>query len=228
MKAKVNLQLLNTTTFDSGSLGMMAMVIHQFTSPGNYQAVIMKEGHAISELALNVDEKSSEMQLNIDLAATSHKKGNYPCEKNKMTLPTVSPKGYVLFYATSGSAYSVKVATSNGDTAFDSTKLAEGDLFSVTLLEPGKYSMINKGRRSKGEIVVSLTQKNSKNIRNLETNYINVTKKGFNPSNTEVISSQGLVFRISDSSRIVIEKKEETKRKHKGAVFHIDRTKSSK
>ena len=68
MKAKVNIQLLKTTTFDSGALGMMAMVLHQFRSAGHYRAVIMEQGRAVTYVNFEVDEKSEAMQLDIDLA----------------------------------------------------------------------------------------------------------------------------------------------------------------
>jgi len=219
MKTRVNLQLLNTTTFDSGALGMMAMVIHQFSTSGLYRVVIMKQGQAITEEKFFVDKTSTERQLDIDLAMSVRNAKSRPenChlvrEKDKDIPRIVSPEGYVLFYASSGSGYSVIVTNTNGKKEFDSTKLAEGDLFSISLLEPAKYSMVNTLGHGKGEIVVSLTPEIAKEIKSLETNYINVNQKGFDPNSIEMVSSQGLVFRISDSARILIEKQEETPRK---------------
>lgn len=217
MKAKVDLQLLNTTIFDSGALGLMAMVIHQFPSPGHYQAVIMKQGRAETDVDFLVDEKSTEMQLDIDLARAIRnaktRSEDSSCKRENETQLIVSPKGYVLFYTSSGSGYSVTVTSTDGKEEFDSTKLTAGDLFSISLLEPARYSMVNTIGHGEGEIVVSLTPKMAKKIRSLETGYINVSQKGFDPEYIELTSSQGLVFRISDSARILIEKKEVTPRK---------------
>ena len=232
MKAKVNLQLLNTTTFDSGVLGMMAMVIHQFPTPGLFQVVIMKQGHAITEEEFSVDEKSTEMQLDVDLAMSIRnakaRPVDYRCVREKGIPRVVSPKGYVLFYASSGSGYSVTVTNTEGKKEFDSTKLTEGDIFSISLLEPARYSMVNTLGHGKGEIVVSLTPDMAKEIKSLETSYINVNQKGFDPDCIELISSQGLVFRVSDSARILVEKKEEIPRKHRKPVIRWEKPQMTK
>ena len=214
MKAKVNLQLLNTVSFDSGSLGLLAMVIHQFSRPGYYRAVVMEHGNAVTEVDFTVDEKSIEMQLDIDLASIIHnakaRRREAGCEKPLV----VSPKGYVLFYASSDSGYSVTVKNTDGNEEFDSTKLTAGDLFSLSLLEPAKYTMVNRLGDGEGEILVSLDPKMAKKIKSLETGYVNVSKKGFDPQYIELTSSQGLVFRVNDTARILVEKKEgETPRK---------------
>jgi hypothetical protein len=208
MKAKVNLQLLKTTTFDSGALGMLTMVLHQFRSDGHYQAAIMQQGLAVTDVDFEVDEKSEMMQLNIDLAQTVRKSKARPedcCFKSeKQPVGVVSPKGYVLFHASSGDGYSVTVSNTEGKVVFDSTKLGDGDLFAVSLLEPGKYSMANTIGSVEGEIVVSLAPEAAKRISTLETLHIDMGEK--ETKHIEVTSSQGLVFHIKDSARILIER----------------------
>ena len=208
MKAKVNLQLLKTTTFDSGALGMLAMVIHQFRSAGRYRAQISHHGRKSTDIEFDVDEKSEVMQLDIDLAQTSKTRPeDCDCEPSKQAERTVSPKGYVLFHASSGAGYSVAVSNAEGKLIFDSAKLSDGDLFAITMLEPATYPMKNTVGSATGEIVVSLKPEIAKKIKSLETAYIDVTENKFNPERIEVTSSQGLVFRIKGSARILIEKK---------------------
>lgn len=211
MKAKVNIQLLRTTTFDSGALGMMAMVIHQFRSAGHYRAVVMERGRGVADLDFEVDEKSQVMQLDIDLAQAVREAKSRPedccCESKPRTKCVISPEGYVLFHASSGSGYSVIVANGGDKPVFDSAKLGDGDLFAVTLLEPATYSMTNKLDSTEGEIVVSLTPEMAKRIKALETCYIDVGGKGFDPGKVELTSSQGLVFRVKGKARIVVDKK---------------------
>lgn len=211
MKAKVNLQLLKTTTFDSGALGMLAMVIHQFCSAGHYRATIKEKGHAVTEINFEVDEKSEVMQLDIDLAQSVQNVKTRPedcgCKGGKQTALVVSPKGFVLFHTSSGYGYSVTVSNGKGKLVFDSTKLDNGDLFAVSLLEPASYSMSNKIGSAKGEIIVSLTPDAAKRLKTLETRYIEVSQKLFDLESIELSSSQGLVFRIKDSARILIEKR---------------------
>ncbi|MGZ8185993.1 MAG: hypothetical protein ACXWTL_06080 [Methylobacter sp.] len=211
MKAKVNLQLLNTTTLDSGALGMLAMVIHQFYTPGHYRVNIMEEGLAVSSTEFVVDDQSDVMQLDIDLAQAVKKKNARPeecgCKTGKHRVQKVSPKGYVLFHASSKGGYSVVVSNNEDKVIFDSMKLDDGDLFAVSLLEPATYSMTNVLGSATGEIIVSLTPEAARNLKTLETRYIEVNQRVFDPECIELTSSQGLVFRIKNSSRIVIEKK---------------------
>ena len=211
MKAKVNIQLLKTTTFDSGALGMMAMVLHQFRAAGHYRAAIMEQGRAVTDVDFEVDEKSEVMQLDIDLAQAVRNAKTRPeacdCKSEKQTTRGVSLKGYVLFHASSGGGYSVIVSNGGDKVVFDSTKLGDGDLFAVSLLEPANYSMTNTMGSAAGEIAVSLTPEMAKQIKTLETRYIDVSEKKFDPEHIELTSSQGLVFRIKDTARILVEKK---------------------
>jgi hypothetical protein len=211
MKAKVNLQLLKTTTFDSGALGMLAMVIHQFSSPGYYRAEIRKQNRLVTGINFKVDDMSEVMQLDIDLAQSVQNAKARPedcdCKGEKLTKLLVSPKGYVLFHASSGYGYSVTVSNADGKVVFDNTKLDDGDLFAVSLLEPAIYSVTNTIDSTKRDIAVSLPTDEVKRLKTLETNYIEVNRKQFGFECNEITSSQGLVFRIKDSARILIEKK---------------------
>lgn len=211
MKAKVNIQLFKTTTFDSGALGMLGMVLHQFRSAGNYRAAIMEDGRPVTDVDFEVNEKSEVMQLDIDLAQAVRNAKTRPedcrCKSHMQGTMVVSTKGYVLFHASLGDGYSVTVSKAGEKVVFDSTKLGIDDLFAVSLLEPATYSMRNTIGSAAGEIIVSLTPKMAKQIKNLETRYIDVNEKKFSPERIELTSSQGLVFRIRDTARILIEKK---------------------
>src|SRR6185436_8741660 len=98
MTANLNRQLLNTTSFDSGALGMLAMVVHQFSRPARYHATVMRGGRAVAEVPFTVDEKSEAMQLDIDLAEAERDAGDKPhdCRCHDETRPpaVVSPSGY--------------------------------------------------------------------------------------------------------------------------------------
>jgi len=210
MNAQVNSRLLGTTRFDSGALGLLAMVLHPFRAPGTYRAAISQKGHAAATVSFVVDEKSEQMQLDIDLAQTIQtakaRPGDCACAPEKLAPAVVSPKGYVLFHASSGDGYSVAVSDQGGKVVFDSTKLGDGDLFALSLMEPAVYSMANTLGSGGGEIHVSLPTQNVK-IKALETRYVDVTQKGFEPARVEITSTQGLVFRVKSPARIVIEKK---------------------
>lgn len=203
MKAKINRKLLNTTTFDSGSLGVLAMVLHPFTSSGRYDVAITKNGRIVRNSSFVVHKESKKSQLDIDLSSSKLNSDD--------NLHDVSPKGYVLFHVSSGSGYSVSVKNENGDNSFNSKELTKGDLFALSLLKPGEYSIVNKLDSGKGGVEVSFTDSDAKNIKDLETSYVEVTKNKLTPNNVKLVSSQGLVFKVSDSSRILIEKGAETR-----------------
>jgi len=213
MKAKANLQLLNTTRFDSGALGLMAMVIHPFTQPGQHRGTVFQHGAAVADFGFLVDETSDIMQLDIDLA-TIHRRAqgrrvehDCGCCADSMHTPVVSPKGYVLLHATSGTGYSAKVASAEDKPVFDSTELNSGDLFALTLLEPVPYSAKNALGKSSAEISVSLPADLNKRLTMMEPVNVSVDGSKFNPDRIQLISTQGLVFQIQARARIVIEPK---------------------
>jgi len=212
MHSKVHLQLFNTSIFDSGSLSMTTMVLRQFHASGRYCVTIFENGRAYKNVEFDVDEKVEKMQLDIDLARTAPDHRRHPdccCHekaKKKCLAHSVSPKGYVLFHVSSGKGYSVKVADKEGKTVFDSARLESGDLFALSLLEPAAYVMTNTVDSASGEIHVSLSPEVAKSLKTLETCFIEVTPKKFEPSQVKLVSSQGLVFRMKTPGRIVIKK----------------------
>jgi hypothetical protein len=210
MKARVNLRLLSTTTFDSGALGMLAMVLHQFTAAGYYRAAVVERGRMVTDLSFEVDPKSEVMQLDIDLARAAREAGTRPggcgCKGEQPPARVVSPRGYVLFHASSGAGYAVTVSHDGDRVGFDSTKLSDGDLFAVSPLEPATYSVKNMLGSAAGKLTVGLTPEQLKEIRTLDTRYVDVSEKKLDPDRVDLVSSQGLVFRIKGAARVRIEK----------------------
>lgn len=219
MNAKVNLALLNTTRFDSGALGMLAMVIHQFSEPGRYRGSVLRAGSTVGDLDIMVDEKSDVMQLDIDLAAIAKQPRpdvqnvqDCHCHPESSSPPrVVSPKGYVLFHASSGSGFSVNLSHVSGKSKFDSTQLDKGDLFACSLLEPAQYQGLNTRTKAQLEIAVvfptDLKEGMSARLKAAESMNIKVQDGAFQPAKLNAISTQGLVFQINETARIVIEKK---------------------
>jgi hypothetical protein len=211
MKARVNLNLLKTTTFDSGALGMLAMVVHQFPAAGYYRAAILRDGKSKAEVGFEVREGIEQIQLDIDLA-TCEREANArrdECAQQGETtaVGVVSPNGYVLFHASSGDGYSVIVTREGEEGVFDSTRLGRGDIFALSLLEPGTYAMVNRIGNATGQIEVKLPSEEVLHNNQLETQSVDTSQRSFEPGRIELVSSQGLVFRVNDSARIVIEKR---------------------
>jgi hypothetical protein len=201
-KVRLNRRILTTSTLDSGALGVLANVVHQFPA-GRYYAVVRREGQDVGSTHFLVENSSTNMQLTIDLASVAAPVRPTPAPE----IPTVSPKGYVLFYV-SGDAggYSV-VAREEGiaKPVFDSTTLSGDDLFAVSLLEPATYSMTNQVGNITGEIQVTPIPEGT-DLRTLPTQYVDVNSASFDPAKVSIHSAQGLVFRIKSPARVVINK----------------------
>jgi hypothetical protein len=212
MKAIANRHPFAVSVFDSGALNVLASVIHQFSQTGRYQVSVRRAGKIVGSTFFEVVE-SGPTQLDIDLSAVSVSRttGACDCHQKNVELPSVSAKGYVLFYVSRGTVgYSVLVGEDapQAKPLFDSENLGAGDLFALSLLEPAQYSMINRHGSAKGEIEVSLDLKIVRNIEELreKTQYVDVSRDTFRPDRVSVTSTQGLVFRIGDHARIVVTK----------------------
>jgi hypothetical protein len=201
-KIRLNRRILTTSTFDSGALGVLANVIHQFPE-GRYYVVVRREGQNVGSTHFLIDNSSTNMQLTIDLASVAAPARPTPAPE----IPTVSPKGYVLFYVSGGAGgYSVVAQEESGATpVFDSTTLSGDDLFAVSLLEPATYSMANQVGNITGEIQVTPIPEGT-DLRTLPTQYVDVNSASFDPAMVSIHSAQGLVFRIKGPARVVINK----------------------
>jgi hypothetical protein len=210
MKATLNRHPFTATAFDSGSLGALTSVIHQFSSPGRYVAVVQQAGRGVGSVVFEASEASTNLQLDIDLSSASvagRTSVDCDCKVRVADLLVVSTKGYVLFHASKGEGYSTAVGFDDpkGNPLFDSTKLREGDLYALSLLRPAKYSIVNSAGKAKGTIEVTFSQTDAKRLRALETQYVQAGLDTFTPANLKVTSTQGIVFRVTDAARIVIE-----------------------
>src|SRR5882757_905444 len=68
MKTLINHQLISQTVIDSGELAMLGAVIHNFPDPGDYHVAVLSDKLVVATHTLKVDEKSTALQVNIDLA----------------------------------------------------------------------------------------------------------------------------------------------------------------
>jgi hypothetical protein len=209
----VNRHLFTQTSVDSGSLTMLGVVIHRFPEPGEYMGVVERGGEARS-FRLRVDESSPEMQANVDLATLGggHSHSDDCGCKNKETDadPTfvVNPAGYVVFHVSNGpGGYVVRVGRLERPEAalFDSTQLEGDDLFAVTLIRPGRYSVRNVAGKARGEIVVSYPKIGEQPHRPDEPVEIVCTEKAFRPARIRIQAAQGQLYRFRTPSRITIE-----------------------
>jgi hypothetical protein len=212
-KVVVNRHLLTQTSVDSGSLTMLGVVIHRFPEPGEYMGVVAR-GNATWTFRLRADESSPRMQATVDLATLGeghrHSDDCGCADKETGTDPTfvVNPAGYVVFHVSSGpGGYVVRVGRLDRPEAahFESTRLDGDDLFAVTLIRPGTYSVRNVDGEARGEIVVSYPEVGKQPHRPDEPVEIVCTEKAFRPARIRIQAAQGQLYRIRTPSRIAIE-----------------------
>jgi hypothetical protein len=88
---------------------------------------------------------------------------------------------------------------------FDSRELTEGDIFAVTMIRPGTYSVTNVHADTRGEIVVTYPKLGKVPYRPSNPITIDCTKKAFNRKEIKIAPAQGQVYHIKTRSRIKIE-----------------------
>jgi hypothetical protein len=209
----VNRHLFTQTSVDSGSLTMLGVVIHRFPEPGEYMGVV-ERGAEVRSFRLRVDESSPAMQANVDLATLGggHSHSDDCGCKNKETgadpMFVVNPAGYVVFHVSAGpGGYVVRVGGLERPEAalFDSTQLEGDDLFAVTLIRPGTYSVRNVVGAARGEILVSYPKVGDQPHRPDEPVEVVCTEKAFRPARIRIQAAQGQLYRFRTPSRIAIE-----------------------
>jgi hypothetical protein len=213
MRATINRQIFTTTVFDSGSLVMLTSLVHQFSAPGIYRAEVRRAGQAVAAYAFEASEKTGVPQLDVDLASLHHeaqRRSDCACSEHRQAgMPVVSTAGYVVFFVSHGDGgYSVGVGGEGlpRRPVFDSERLGEGDLFALSLLEPVRYVMANRLGEARGRIDVSFSREIAKALKTLETQYVETWTDRFEPAALRVASTQGIVFRVRDAARIVVER----------------------
>ena len=235
MKAQINNHLFTQTRFDSGALAPANFVVHPYTGCGRYQVDVSRHGVFLYSCAIEVSEIHPEKQISIDLAqldAKLRKSGQTECgchpDENVFVL---AENGYGLFYASNGSGgYSVKtypVDAQKSDRAevFDSTALAKDDLFGITLLRPGDYVMKDAKNKLQCKIHVAVVKPGKEPYRPPEALHVDAEAIKKAGGELKLLQAQGLVFRCSGNSRIVIEYKTPTESSPKNAGAKVSKAK---
>jgi hypothetical protein len=220
MKAYINRQLIEQTSLDSGALTMLAAIVHNFPEPGVYHGAATRGKETSATFQLTVDEKSTAMQVNIDLATLNEpapegcgcQKGEHDDTRHFI----VNPRGQAVFYVSKGpGGYAVAVNRVNEKRVlFDSRQLTEGDLFAATLIRPGTYSVTNASTNARGEVNVAFLTPSKTAYRPPDPVTIEATQKGLvviysnkdsGALKLELQFGQGQLYRIRTPSRIQIQ-----------------------
>jgi hypothetical protein len=202
MNAKVNRYILTQTRWDSGLLTPLLSAMHSFQQPGKYQGILLRGAETVGLFDFVVEEKSSDAQVNIDLEAIYQHRYVPTAGGNAFV---VNPRQPTAFYVARGrGGYSVVVYRSEAGRRapeFDSRELKDGDVFTLTPIRHGIYSVTNNDA-AKGEFHV---QKRKGRSIPTEPVIIECTDKGFRPDQVRTEFSQPLFFVIRTPSRIKIQ-----------------------
>jgi hypothetical protein len=231
ISALINRQVFTTRVFDSGALTVLASVIHQFAEPGLYYVTIRRGDAVLGTTRFEVVAEAGPTQLNLDLSVAGSPAGarspflrstrgaaakDCDCGGHGASAgrevaaaaatPTVSAKGYVQFFVSQGDGgLSASVARADGDKVlFDTTTLGASDLFAVSLIAPATFSMANKLGKATGKITVTFSKEVARRLKTTAPVYVEASKSAFAPNDIPLSSGQGIVFRVTETARIVV------------------------
>lgn len=221
----INRFMFEQIDFDSGSLTVLASVVHKFSEEGEYHGTVFRGSDVVGRFGIIVCEKSEttsnccneqyqlapdgfKNQVTIDLKCL-----DLPSDQQLQSLDCncfkLNPGGFAVFYVSTGKGgYAVEIKKVRSQCepqhVFDSRKLGIDDLFDVTVLRPGSYSITNVLTKAKGELAVAYPEM-GKIPKNPKPITIECDEKNMIPNKIKINPTQGLVFSFKKQSRIKIE-----------------------
>jgi hypothetical protein len=208
---------------DSGSLTVLASVIHKFSQTGIYHGSVFRGADIVGRFSIVVCEsfksessyceeqqRSSDrlkQQVNIDLKQLDLPV-NQHLESQECNCFQIINGGYAVFHVSTGKGgYAVEIKKvgkkSKAKEVFNSRKLSSDDLFTATVLRPGTYSINNILPKTKGELKVAYPEI-GKIPRNPKPITIECDKNSITPNKIRIDPTQGLIFNFKNPSRIKI------------------------
>lgn len=225
---RINRSFLEQFNFDSGFPGGLAMVVHRFEEPGEYEVSLVRDDRVTDRVPLMVVGETSEEESYPDKGRPRPKPDIEP-PPNQVTIELGQARRALLEpplgeleqpYIVRAGGYTAFTATRRQDTAaivvrernaggkrqaFDSRRLTEGDIFAVTLVRPGAYSLKNELSGAEGRIQVAYPVVGKERYRPPAPVSVECTAKGFSPTAIDLKPAQGIVFQIQTPARIHID-----------------------
>jgi hypothetical protein len=223
---RINRSIFEQINFDSGLPAGLAMVVHRFEQPGEYEVSFVRDDQVTDQVPLMVigetgEEKPYEKgpqhgggtkpppdQVTIELGEARRALLEPPLGELEEPY-LVRAGGYTAFTAarkedSSSIVVQRKEDDGKGD-SFDSRRLSDGDIIVTTLLRPGTYSLKNLLNRTEGKIRVAYPVVGKERYRPPAPLSVECTAKGFYPDAIDLKPAQGIMFRIQTPTRIQIE-----------------------
>lgn len=202
MRARLNSTFFTQTKFDSASPVGSAVVAHRFASEGDYDIHLGKGDEPSRRVALAVgpaEEDGSHGAVAIDIAPTT---------SDAVRRCRLSAGGYVSFSTPSARGTETAIVARRRGTEvdeFDSRRLGPGDVYGLTLVRPGVYSVRNALGDGGGRIVVDYPVIGSRPYRPGEPLRVSSTQDGLVPKEIRIGPGQGVVFDIETDTRLSID-----------------------
>ncbi len=204
---QLNRALFTTKAFDSRSLGVLASLVHPCTEAGDLNVEIARGGRVQDRFTVQVVKEGGAPQISIDMAA-SHKGVAADCDCHKLGADDrlLLVNGALCFFASTGvGGYSVRITKRDEKRTLvlDSAKeTPAGDLYTVTLVRPGAYS-VKVGEGKAMEVKVR-SPKGAKNYDPRQGTLVAVDPgKGFDPKSVEQLSGATLAFQFKSAGSLV-------------------------
>jgi len=203
---------------DSASLTMLGSVVHTFSQPGEYRGALHEGPQVKAVFYISVDKNSAVAQVTIDLSALDTGQPSASGGETCCCPPgkgsghdghrfVVNPRGYTLFHVSSGAGgYWVSVRRIDAeqtDRGYDSRVLAEGDIFTASIIRPGTYSVTNVQNKATADVVVSYPVIGERAYRPSNPVRVDCGAK-FEPAKISLQPGQGMLFHAKVPSRIDI------------------------
>lgn len=203
----INRFIFSQANVDSGSLTVLASVVHRFSESGTYFGKIRRGENEVGQFKILVGQAPTmQSSVKIDLRTLetplSEQSKNAEC-----SCFTLSPGGYALFFVSTGAGgYSIEITKSEngGKKTFDNRELTSQDMFVASLLRPGTYRITNTLTKAEAELKIVYPQI-GKTPRQSQSVQVECTEKAINPAKISVNPGQGVIFNFKVPSRIKVE-----------------------
>jgi hypothetical protein len=204
----INTEIFMQIGLDSGALTLLGGVAHPVHEPGPYRGVVLSDGEEVADFGFVVAEEGR-TQLDVDVAKVAGAgRTGCGCCTDPDAAPHLRAGGMLLVHVGSGrGAYAVVVNAGEGDArrvVFDSRRLEKGDLFTATVLRPGRYAVTNTVNGARAELEVRYPERRREPLRAAEPLQVRAGDR-FDPERFAVQPTQSQVYTAETPARVVIE-----------------------
>jgi hypothetical protein len=204
----INTEIFMQIGLDSGALTLLGGVAHPVHEPGPYRGVVLRDGEEVADFGFVV-AKEGRTQLDVDVAKVAGAgRTGCGCCTDPDAAPHLRAGGMLLVHVGSGrGAYAVVVNAGEGDArrvVFDSRRLEKGDLFTATVLRPGRYAVTNTVNGARAELEVRYPERRREPLRAAEPIQVRAGDR-FDPERFAVQPTQSQVYTAETPARVVIE-----------------------